>query len=180
MRTAVLALLAGLACACSPSSPARTPSDDELLVSRLLALENPAFEREGEYDAFAEYQAWEALYVRSFERARDPKGADEAAVKRFLLVGAIARDRLDAGTTEAFTPDLMQVYETRPDAVLEALRDVPFLVSPTCHSLGAFFGFEDRHVGGKPAFLEAERERIRSGLPADLAEECLEAIEEAE
>lgn len=163
---------------CSQAALAQ-PSDSELLVHRLLGLEHPAFFQDGEYKALAAYRAWTELYNRTLQRAADSTAADNRHLKTFLFIGFIARARLDAGTSEAFTADLMPLYGERRDDVLSVLRESPFLIESTCHYLGAFFGFEDRNREGKPAFLEANRGLIERAFPPDPAHTCLTAIEAA-
>lgn len=176
---AAAAGLAWIALACASGAAGPPPSDADLLVHRLLALEHPAFAAGEGYDALAELRAWEDLYLRSRDRALADAGPAHASVKTFLLVGWLAREQYDAATSEAFTGDLMPLYRARPGAVLAALADVPLLVTSTCDALGAWFGFEDRHAGELPAFLAAERERIRAALPERLGATCLAALEGA-
>ncbi|GJL49587.1 MAG: hypothetical protein NPIRA01_08140 [Nitrospirales bacterium] len=153
--------------------------DSAFLIRTLLNIENSALMENGQYNGLKEYKAWGALYERYHESAQSKSDLHSEGLKVFLFIGYVAHARLQAATSESFTSDLMPIYLTRQDSLWEILRENPFLVPSTCHYLGAFFGFEERHVEGKPAFLSETRPIIKQALPHKEAELCIKRLEEA-
>ncbi|HRD64802.1 MAG TPA: hypothetical protein PKY50_01475 [Candidatus Competibacter sp.] len=90
----------------------------------------------------------------------------------------MAREKLDAATTEAFAGDLVPLYEKHEEPVLAVLRDLPFLVPSTCRYLSRYFGFEDRNREKKPAFLATHADRIERALAPEDGKHCLEHFAE--
>lgn len=169
---AVAALLGGAGC-----GAARRPvSDDTLLVSKLLRVPDPTFVRAEGYDALGELKSWEALYARTLARARTEAGRSDESLRRFLMLGFVARARADAAMSESATTDLMPLYLSRRNEVLRILLELPFLAPSTCYYLGAFFGFEDQSAADKEPFLEENRPVIERSLGPQEASICFESI----
>ncbi|MDX1606730.1 MAG: hypothetical protein R3202_11095 [Candidatus Competibacterales bacterium] len=169
MRFHIGLLLVLLALQLQPVHAGIEPTDAARIVDTLLDLERPSD------NPLQDYHAWEALYLKYAERAREAD-ADGAAVKIYLLVGLVARQTLDAGLMEAFATDLLPIYERHERTVLEALRQTPVLLEPTCNYLGRYFGFEDRNREYRVVFLERHTDTIREILASDGAEACLRHI----
>jgi len=159
------------------------PGDAALIVDTLLDLKSAARQtsdtgRPAADNPLRAYQEWSALYEKYAQRDSGGARFSEDRLRVYLLLGWVALEKLDAGTMEAFASDLLTLYEQHPDPVLRALRDAPFLVPSTCRYLNRHFGFEDKNRDKKPAFLAAHTDRIKSALPAEDAERCLEQFAE--
>lgn len=160
-----------------PASAGVDPADAAEILDNLLRLPQPAYvtaDGQGQ-DELKSYQGWSALYGRYFQRA----SADEVTptdLKVFLLLGKIAGESTDAAMMQSFTVDLMAVYEKHRQPMLGVLKELSFLIPSTCHYLGRYFGFEDKHVDDKPAFLQANRSVMEKALPGANAAACLRRI----
>ena len=53
------------------------------------------------------YQEWAALYEKYAQRDRGDAQFSEEDLRVYLLLGWVAREKLDAGTMEAFASDMM-------------------------------------------------------------------------
>jgi len=166
-----------LGCA-APLQAGIAPADAAEIIDTLLDLEQPKFHhrdaqgRDG-YDALGAYKSWGALYEK-YAQLRHEAGVFQAGYLRvYLLLGRIALEKTDAATMEAFDTDLMTIYQLHREPVLQALKELPFLIPSTCRYLNRYFGFEGRNREAKPKFLLANEAVIRRALaPAD-AELCL-------
>lgn len=161
-----------------PATAGIEPDDAAEILNYLLDMQSAAHRRidvqgESVYDTLKAYQAWQALYVKYAQLDVDPAGFREDDLRIYLLIGMVARLKLDAAISEAFTSDLMGIYENHPELTLGILKQLPFLIPSTCRYLNAYFGFEDRNSDRKPQFLKENAERIERALaPAD-AQRCL-------
>ena len=118
----------------------------------------------------------EKFYLDLREKA-SAKNADIVAIKQFLFVGFSAYNRNAASTMEALNTDMMLMYNNNSSRMLEALKELPFLIDSSCHYLGKYFGFEDKHINELPQFLSANKNDINHTLGDQLGQQCLNAIE---
>ena len=168
----------------SPSSPAGiAPNDAALILDTLLDLNSAAHQTPDErgepvLNPLRAYQEWAALYEKYAQRDREDAQFSEEDLRIYLLLGWVAREKLDAGTMEAFASDMMILYEKHGDRMLRVLRDAPFLVPSTCRYLSRHFGFEDKNREKKPGFLATNTEKIKNALAAEDAKRCLELFAE--
>lgn len=178
-----IAILSSLLALSPPLLGGIPPGDAALIVDTLLDLKSVAGQPSEAGSRAADnplraYQAWSALYEKYAQRDLEGDRFSEGRLRIYLLLGWVALEKLDAGTMEAFAGDLLTLYEKRPDQVLRALRDAPFLVPSTCRYLNRHFGFEDKNRDKKPAFLAGNSNKIKNALPAEDAKRCLEQFAE--
>jgi hypothetical protein len=180
LRIAILSSLLAL----SPPLPGGIPPGDAaLIVDTLLDLKSVAGHPSDAGSRAADnplraYQAWSALYEKYAQRDLEGDHFSEGRLRIYLLLGWVALEKLDAGTMEAFASDVLPLYEKRPDQVLRALRDAPFLVPSTCRYLNRHFGFEDKKRDIKQYFISANSDKIKNALAAEDAERCLRQFAE--
>ena len=165
--------------------PARAgvdPTDAAEIIDTLLELDHPRFrsgndQRRG-YDALAAYKSWNALYEKYAQLRQENEAFREDYLRVYLLLGRIALETTDAATMESFDTDLMSIYERHGEQVLQALKDLPFLIPSTCRYLSRYFGFEGRNRREKPGFLSSNEASIRRILAPDDATRCLRVLAE--
>jgi hypothetical protein len=167
----------------APAAPAGiAPNDAALILDTLLDMENPTYRSTNErgestYNALQAYQDWAALYWKYAQQDQNTPFREDF-LRIYLFLGQVAQEKLDAATTEAFTSDLMPLYEKHGDSVLRVLRDLPFLVPSTCRYLSRYFGFEDKNHEKRPAFLAAHADEIKHALAPEDAKRCMDPFRE--
>ena len=153
--------------------------DSAEIVNSLLDLPNSRFyatQKDGsqQYNELKEYKSWGALYDKYAQLSVKPEDFNEEKLKVYLLIGMVAKLRTQAATMEAFNTDLMHIYEKHEQSVLTILNDLPYLIPSTCHYLNRYFGFEDKNLEKKPAFMEKHAPTIKATLHDKKAQSCLE------
>ncbi len=148
------------------------------IVNSLLNLPNTRFyteQKDGtkQYNELKEYKSWGALYDKYAQLSVKPEEFSEERLKVYLLVAMVAKLRTQAATMEAFNSDLMLIYEKHEKSVLTILNELPYLIPSTCYYLNRYFGFEDKNLEKKPAFLEKHVPTIKATLHDKNAQSCL-------
>jgi hypothetical protein len=156
-------------------------ADAATIVNMLLDLRNPVHRRArggdaAEYDSLAAYKGWEALYGRYSQRNSKGESFDDEHLRVYLLLGMISQLRGDAGMMESFSSDVVPLYESHETAFLRALQDLSFLIPSTCYYLKRYFGFEDKNLDKKPAFLDKHVPAMQRSLSPDQASTCLSQL----
>lgn len=167
-RVALLALCGTVSGA---TAAAGVPADDAAeIVETLLGMDATRHAT-----PLAAMQGWAALYDRYRRGAR---AGDATALRVWLLIAHTAVVKADAGTSEAFSADLLPVYRAHPRVVLSVLADNAWLVPVTCYYLGRHFDFEGRGGAGRGEFAAAQQAPIAAALPGPAAARCLGQINE--
>jgi hypothetical protein len=176
--SAVLAIAVLLAMALAVAAPLRAgaPDRDALVLSLLLDLNPGLLFDGGKSTPLQEREAIEMLYVGLREAAEGDTEVPYPHIRRFALLGWIANERNDSALTEAFISDFKALYDRRPDQVLAALADVPFLGPEMCATLARYYFFEDAVPQDRFAFIEANEARIRKALGMGGAARCVSAF----
>jgi hypothetical protein len=73
--------------------------------------------------------------------------------------------------------DVEPIYESHEPQFLRTLQELPFLVPSSCYYLNRYFGFEDKNLEKKPAFLEKHVPVMQTFLRSDNLKECLSQFE---
>jgi hypothetical protein len=154
------------------------PQDAAEIVNSLLDLPNSRFyfeQKDGtkSYNELKEYKSWGALYDKYAQLSVKSEDFSEEKLKVYLLLGMVAKLRIQAATMEALNSDLMQLYEKHEKSVLTVLNELPYLIPSTCHYLNRYFGFEDKNLEKKPAFLQKHVPIIKATLHETKAQSCL-------
>lgn len=165
------ALLLALCGAVPGGAAAGVPPDDAAEIVETLLGMDPARHA----TPLAAMQGWATLYDRYRRGAR---AGDAKALRVWLLIAHTAVVKADAGTSEAFSADLLPVYRAHPRAVLGVLADNAWLVPVTCFYLGRHFDFEGRGGAGRAEFVAAQQAPITAALPGPAAARCLGQINE--
>ena len=173
MKMLLLALML-LLVSCAPE-PAKEDVDAGLILARLLAVQDARFvtvEKDGAkaYDFLAEQKKWGEQY--NWYKGKVDAG-DSIAVKYWLLMGFIADIHNDAVLAEAFSSDLVPVYEKKPEQVLGVLRELPFLLPSTGRYMNNHFGFEGMNADKKTPFIDSNQEIICRILGDELGNQFL-------
>ncbi len=173
-----LAAAVGLAAALAMTHPvsAAVPHRDAIILSLLLGLDPGPLIDGGKPTPLQERAAIEALYNSLREAAEVDKNPPYQHIRRFALLGWIASERNDSALSEAFLADFKALYDRRPDQVLAALADMPFLIPPMCATLARSYFFEDAVPQDRFAFITANEARIRAALGMAGAARCVDAF----
>jgi len=154
----VLVLLVAAGC------NARLPEsgDAEFILDYALAIRTAEYyytDKDGtrHYDSLREYQHWQLLYDKYKTAIGQSQNRTERDFRYWLFLGHISWSVSDAAGMEAFSRDLMPVYNRDSTVFLETLRELPFLVSSVCYYLNNHFGFEGDNQDGKLRFVESNR-----------------------
>lgn len=127
-------------------------------------------------DELAAYKELEKIYLTLLHSARSASEQQAEALKLIMFFSFYAQSRNSAAFNESLASDLRPLFDSDPNAFLDALAETPFASEAVCNRLHAWFGFEDQPAAGRAAFLESNRELIRSRLPASGAASCLDAL----
>ena len=172
MKKLVLILLVLAGCGTKQIPKER---DSQFMLDRLLSIEMAQFRepsfggREGEtsYNQLEEQKAWSGLYNQY--KAKIEKGEPDIAknLKYWLFIGFVAQTKNDGEISEAFTTDLMPVFEKNPEQVLTILKELPFLAPSAGYYLNNYFGFEDQRAEEKKGFVTKYTDLVNTTMGAE-------------
>lgn len=141
-----------------------TEHESYLLLDNLLSLS----ETRGNHKMQLEqYKEWSKLYRKLVDQKRMTK----TELKLFLLMGFIADERAKIEPQEQIAKDIMPVFTAQPTAVLDILKELPFLIGSTCSSLNSYFELSGK-VDEKQQFSKRYEGEITATLGKD-APQCL-------
>ena len=148
----------------------------------LLHIDNEKFlsktnESKPFYDSLAQYKEWEALYIKYSKYNSNDKTLTDVEMKKLLFIGYISRLNSDAAISQAFSSDLVPIFNQNKSTILRIISDLRFLMPSTCYFLGKYFGFEDKNLEKKQPFLKMNSPLITKFLGEEAGEECLEFID---
>jgi hypothetical protein len=173
----LLALVLVAACAVAAERVrAAQPDPTKLLLYNLLDLDQRELFEPQQYSPLAELNAWTDLYAALRDQARTDASADRRHLKGFMLVGWIARTRNHFATIGSFNIDLMELFEARPDDVLQVMAAQDFMLPEMCTYLARFFFYEKRDPEGRRQWESRHRKQIEARLGPDNAKRCLDAF----
>lgn len=171
----IRAIAVALAIGLLASIPARAAERSDILVYRLLGLDQqPLFG--ADHSPLAELEAWSEVYSGLRDEAMADASTDLAAIRLFMFAGWTARQRGDADAIGGFRTDMTALYTARPDEVLSTLADNPFLIPAVCGAIGESFAYEDGDPAARAPFVEANTARVTQALGDDGAPACLAAM----
>ncbi len=144
----------------------RTGDDAQFFVNAMLDIKDPQFlskDSDGieRIDELKVEQKWGDLYNK-YEKSAE--AGDETGFRYFLFIGFLAYSQHNAELMEAFSSDLMPIYEKDAAKFLEALNELPFLIQSSGYYLDNYFGFEDKNADKKPEFLKNNKPLINDIL----------------
>lgn len=103
-----------------------------LLLDNLLSLTGTTGNHKAQLE---QYKEWSKLY----NKVSGNKNMTRNQLKLFLLMGFIADERVKIEPQEEIAKDIMPVFTTQSAAVLNILKELPFLIGSTCNSLNSYF-----------------------------------------
>ncbi len=144
----------------------RTSGDAQFFVNAMLDIKDPQFlstDSEGveSIDELKVQEKWGDLYNK-YKNSAD--AGDETGYKYFLFIGFLAYSQHNAELMEAYSSDLMPIYEKDAGKFLETLNELPFLIQSSGYYLDNYFGFEDKNAEKKPEFLKNNKPLINDIL----------------
>ncbi len=147
----------------------KTGGDAQFFVSTLLGVEDPQFlskDSDGteQVDELKIQQKWGELYNKYKKQAET---GDETGFKYYLFIGFMADLQHNAELSEAYSSDLIPIYEKDPMTFLVILRELPYLIESSGYYMNNYFGFEDKNAEKKPDFLKNNKQFILNILGAE-------------
>jgi hypothetical protein len=153
----ILVLLAGCCGDSGKVDDTNKPSDDtRFFVNAMLEIKDPQFtskDSEGveQYDEMKVQQKWGDMYYK-YKKLAD--AGDKTGLKYYLFIAFLAYTQRNAELSEAFSSDLLPIYEKDAGSFLEILKKIPYLIPSSGYYLNKYFGFEDKNAEMKPEFLK--------------------------
>ena len=160
---AVVVLLAGCYTDSDRTANAnRAGGDAQFFVNAILEIEDPLFfskDSDGieKYDELKAQQKWGELYNKYKKLA---ESGDEKGFKYYLFIGFLAFSLNNAELSEAYSSDLIPLFNKDALTFLETLKELPFLVQSMGTYMNNYFGFEDKNADKKPDFLKNNKQLI--------------------
>lgn len=176
MKIATL-IFALLLAACSTQADLPPVSGEDLLLSSLLDINRSRYvykDPKGNemFDELQHFKALEKFYIENIELEKDKSELTDKQIKLLFFFAYYAQNKRAAIFQEYLAADLMPIFEKQEGNFLSALADQPYLISPVCERLNAYFGFEGQHLNEKQPFLTQKSENIKIRL-GDNAKACL-------
>ncbi|MCB4757269.1 MAG: hypothetical protein LHV69_09645 [Elusimicrobia bacterium] len=129
------------------------------------------------YDSLGAWNAWEDIYITYSKACGDKKKEiSDDDLKIYLLLAFIAKENQHGATSEYFSEDLTPVFLLREKQILGVLKELPYLVPPTCHYLNRYFESGDPKSVRKSDFLKDHQNSILMILGDSLGQKCLDQI----
>ena len=167
--------------ACTPLNA--TPLDNEqydyyVILSDLLGI------NEGRYsyvdgsgnihsDQLKLFKELERVYTAYAKTPHEDNSYSQEQIKVIMLFAFYAKNRNSAAFSEYLASDLVPIYSKNQQGFLRAMAELPFLISPTCNRLDAFFGFEGRNLEGKEVFIVENKMLFEKHFSEPDAANCL-------
>lgn len=149
------------------------------MINRLLRINDERFmsktdKGERFYNSLKAYQQWEQLYLKYSKHGSSDKNLTEFELKKLLLIGYISRQNSDAAMSEAFSSDLIAIFNQNRANFLAVIADLNFLIPSTCYFLGNYFGFEGKNQQEQQTFLTTNKSFIIEALGESDGDVCIE------
>ncbi len=162
MRLIKLSLFLLFLTACSSITAASNAQDAELMLNRLLHIDNKKYNIKNEngkfpYNSLLEYKDWERLYIKYFKLNIKNKIYTENEIKSLLFIGFIAKINSDAAISESLSSDLVPIFNNNKILILNVLSDLKFLIPSTCYYLNNYFGFEGKNIEKRTPFIKKNK-----------------------
>ena len=138
-----------------------------LLLDNLLNLTDAVGNRKMQLE---QYKEWGKLYHKLIDQKRMTK----TQLKLFFLMVFIADERTKIEPQEEIAKDIMPIFTTQPDTILNLLKELPFLIGSTCNSLNSYFDLS-RKNDEKQQFIRKYEGEIAAALGKD-ASICLAKV----
>ncbi len=148
--------------------------DSTEIINTLINIPDEKYIVDGTYNALSAYKGWEKLYNKYRAAARDQGHMSD--IKKYLLLGFVAQLKAQVATSKAFSSGFYDTFVNHPDAVLEALKQNPFLVSSSCYYIGNYFGFESKNIEKKTVFIDIYKKKILKNLRTEGGDRCVAQI----
>ncbi|WNO09171.1 hypothetical protein [Teredinibacter sp. KSP-S5-2] len=168
MKIAAL-VLPLLLVACSTQADRPPVSGEDLLLSSLLDINRSRYvykDPKGNemFDELQHFKALERFYIENIELEKDKSELTDKQIKVLFFFAYYAQHKRAAIFQEYLAADLMTVFQKQEGDFLSTLADQPYLISPVCERLNAYFGFEGQHMDDKQPFLKQKSENIKIQL----------------
>ncbi len=156
----MLVLLGGCCGDTNKVADTNQPGDDtRFFVNAMLEIQDPQFTSKDSdgverYDEMKVQQKWGDMYFK-YKKLAD--AGDETGLKYYLFIAFLAYTQRNAELSEAFSSDLLPIYEKDAGSFLEILKKIPYLIPSSGYYLNKYFGFEDKNADLKPEFLKVNR-----------------------
>lgn len=156
-------------------------TDAQTILNRLLSIQNPKNTYTDEkggvfYDFLKDQQQWTGVYTKYKKQIQNSDERMDENIKYWLFIGFVARVTKGAEIQEAFSGDLVPMYEQKPRLFLKILKELPFLIPPTCYYMNNYFGFEDKNICRRSRFVEENKVIIYNTLGQELGSRCLDCF----
>jgi len=175
LLTYILVLfLSGTACA----SKNIAQHDYYVLMSELLDINNDRYQYKDDTgrlknDSLRQFKELESIYIENIEPDLESHRFSEKRLKFVMFFSFYAYQRNSAAINEYLATDLIPIYNQNRDLFLKALNELPFLVTPNCNRLNAYFGFEGKNMEKKENFIKNNEQIIKSTLTNKNSKLCL-------
>lgn len=156
--------------------------DSYVLLSRLLNIKNSCYlvthdNGEEQYNYLKEQKEWANTYIK-YKKLIDKNNDNLELIKYYLFIGFIAKEQQSAEVSEAFSSDLVPLYENHRENFLNVIKELPFLIPSSCYYLNNYFGFEDKNFNVKDQFLKDNERFILERLGTEKGNLCLKWLKQ--
>jgi hypothetical protein len=181
MRVFILTILLLLS-ACSSLNAIESSDNEEydyyVIFSNLLGINESRFSYtdsngKSHSDQLKLFKELEDIYLKYAKNGHDNGIYTKEQIKVIMLFAFYAENRNSGAFNEYLASDLKPIYSKNQQAFLDSMVELPFLISPTCNRLNAFFGFEGKNVSGKEAFIKENEANFEKYLNNTQVKACL-------
>jgi len=175
---ATLLLLAACSSPNASESKNNEKNDYYIILSSLLGVNDNRFsyvDNDGNShpDRLRLFKELEEVYGRYIEPPENDGTYGLEQVKIIMLFAFYSENRNSGAFSEYLASDLKPIYSKNRLMFLKAMNELPFLVSPTCNRLNAFFGFEGKNLSKKEGFIKDNKAYFETHLTKVQMDLCL-------